>query len=144
MNIIIFTWTYLFILFSRKVYRLSPSTHSLIRLTNWRFGLYIHIMKDISKKIKPLSDRIVIKEHTDTKEKKTASGIIIPVGVGQEKGSMRGNVVATGPGRMEEGKIVSVTVKIGDEVLFQWGEKVKVDGEDYYIVREGEVLAIIK
>ena len=101
-------------------------------------------MKDISKKIKPLQDRILIKEDTDSKEKKTASGIIIPVTVGEDKGSKRGEVVAVGPGRLEDGKIVPLSVAVGDHVLFQWGDKVRVGEDDYYIVREAEVLAIIK
>ncbi len=101
-------------------------------------------MKDISKKIKPLADRILIKEDTDTKEKKTSSGIIIPVTVNEDKGSKRGTVVAAGPGRTEEGKTIAPSVKAGDKVLFQWGDKVKIDDEEYYIVRESEILAVIK
>jgi chaperonin GroES len=101
-------------------------------------------MKDISKKIKPLQDRILIKEDTESKEKKTSSGIIIPAGAAEDKNGKRGEVVAVGQGRTEEGKVVPVGVKIGDKVIFQWGDKISVDGEDYYIVRESEVLAIIK
>lgn len=101
-------------------------------------------MKDISKKIKPLHDRVLIKEATDGKEKKTSSGIIIPLTVNEDKGSKKGEVVAIGPGRMEEGKLVKPGVEIGDEVLFQWGDKIKVDDDEYYIVRESEILAIIR
>ncbi|MFA6295028.1 MAG: co-chaperone GroES [Candidatus Paceibacterota bacterium] len=101
-------------------------------------------MKDISKKIKPLQDRILIQEDTDSKEKKTSSGIIIPVTVNEDKGSKRGKVVAIGNGRIEEGKLIPVSVKIGDDVLFQWGDKIKIGEEEYYIVKESEVLAVIK
>ena len=101
-------------------------------------------MKDISKKIKPLADRVLVKEDADSKEKKTSTGIIIPVTVNEDKGSKRGVVVAIGPGRVEEGELVKPSVKEGDEVLFQWGDKLKIDDEEYYIVRESEILAVIK
>lgn len=101
-------------------------------------------MKDISKTIKPFQDRVLIKEDADGKEKKTSSGIIIPVTVNDDKGSKRGEVVAVGPGRVDEGKTIAPQVKIGDTVLFQWGDKIKIDDQEYYIVRESEILAIIK
>ncbi len=101
-------------------------------------------MKDISKKIKPLQDRVLIREHADDKEKKTSSGIIIPVTVNEDKNGKRGDVVAVGPGRSEEGKTIPMTVKVGDAVIFQWGDKVSVDGDEYYLVRESEILAVIK
>ncbi len=100
-------------------------------------------MKDISKKIKPLHDRVLIQEDTDSKEKKTSFGLIIPVTVNDDKGSKRGVVVAVGSGRHEDGKVVPISVKIGNKVLFQWGDKIKVGEEEYYIVRESEILAII-
>ncbi len=101
-------------------------------------------MKDIAKKVRPLADRVLIQEDTDSKEKKTSSGIIIPVTVNEDKGSKRGKVVAVGAGRLEEGKVVPLSVKVGETVLFQWGDKIKVDDEEFYLVRESEVLAIIK
>lgn len=99
---------------------------------------------DITKKIKPLQDRVLIKEDTESKEKKTASGIIIPVTVNEDKGGKRGEVVAIGTGHHEDGKLIPISVKVGDEVLFQWGDKIKIDDEEYYIVKESEILAIIK
>ncbi|MEK7095575.1 MAG: co-chaperone GroES [Patescibacteria group bacterium] len=101
-------------------------------------------MKDISKKIKPLADRVLIKEDTSSKEKKTASGIIIPVTVDEDKGGKRGEVVAVGNGHYDDGKLVPVSVKVGDTVLFQWGDKIKIDDQEYYIVKESEILAVIK
>ena len=101
-------------------------------------------MKDIAKKIKPLQDRVLVREDDNSKEKKTASGIIIPVTVDDDKGGKRGEVVAVGPGRTEEGKSVPMSVKIGDKVIFQWGDKVKINEEEYYIVKESEILAIVK
>lgn len=101
-------------------------------------------MKDISKKIKPLQDRILIREHVDDKEKKTSSGIIIPSTAHGDKNGKSGEVVAVGPGRLEDGKLVAVSLKVGDKVMFQWGDMVSIDGEEYYLVRESEVLAVIK
>jgi len=100
--------------------------------------------KDIIKKLKPLADRVVIKEDTDSAEKKTSAGIIIPVTVGDDKGGKRGEVVAVGPGRIEEGELVPPSVKAGDKVIFQWGDKVKIGEDEYYIVRESEILDVIK
>jgi chaperonin GroES len=101
-------------------------------------------MKDISKKVRPLMDRVLIEEDTDSKEKKTSSGIIIPVTVNEDKGSKKGKIVAAGAGRVEDGKMIPLSVKVGDTVLFQWGDKIKIGDEEYFIVRESEILAIIK
>ena len=96
-------------------------------------------------KIRPLADRVLIKEISETQEEKTTkSGIIIPVTVSEDKGAKRGEVIAAGPGRHEEGKLVPVSVKAGDKVLFSWGDKLVIDGGEYYIVRESEVMAIIR
>ncbi|MSR71259.1 MAG: co-chaperone GroES [Candidatus Taylorbacteria bacterium] len=109
--------------------------------------------KDIKKQtektnkqfIKPLGDRVLIKEINETQEEKmTKSGIIIPVSGNEDKGAKRGEVIAVGPGRYEEGKIIPVSVKAGDTVLFSWGDKLTIDGEEFYVVRENEVMAIIK
>ncbi len=101
-------------------------------------------MKNTVKNIKPLADRVLIKEDTEVKERKTASGIIIPMTVNDDKGSKRGVIVAVGPGRIEEGKLIKPSVSAGDTVLFQWGDKIKVGDEDFYLVRESEILAVIK
>jgi chaperonin GroES len=100
-------------------------------------------MKDISKKIKPLQDRVLIKEDDDSKEKKTNSGIIIPITVNEDKGSKKGQVVAVGVGHYQDGKLVPIQVEVGEQVLFQWGDKIKVEDKEYYIVKESEILAVI-
>ena len=100
-------------------------------------------MKDISKKIKPLQDRVLIKEDDESKEKKTSSGIIIPITVNEDKGSKKGQIVAMGPGHYEEGKLIPINLKLGDQVLFQWGDKIKVEDQEYYLVKESEILAVI-
>ncbi len=99
--------------------------------------------------IHPLGDRILVREiETEEKERMTASGIIIPVSENADKGSKRGEVIAVGPGKHEDGKVIPVNVSVGDKVLFQWGDKLVLDGdaneEAYYLVRESEVLAIIR
>ena len=101
-------------------------------------------ISNISSKIKPLYDRVLIKEDTETKEKKTSSGIIIPITVNEDKGSKKGEIVAVGDGKIEEGKLIKLSVEIGDEVLFQWGDKIRIGDDEYYIVRESEILAIIR
>ncbi len=100
-------------------------------------------MKDISKKIKPLQDRVLIKEDDESKEKKTSSGIIIPITVNEDKGSKKGSIVAVGPGHYEQGKLIPIGLKVGDEVLFQWGDKIKIEDQEYYLVKENEILAVI-
>jgi chaperonin GroES len=98
-----------------------------------------------SGKIRPLGDRIVIKE-LDEKEtgRKTDAGIYIPDSVKEDKEGRRGKVVAVGPGRFDDGKRVPMDVKEGDTVIFSWGDKVTIDGEDYFVVSESSVLAVIK
>ncbi len=92
--------------------------------------------------IKPLHDRVLIKRIEATT--KTAGGIIIP-DTAKEKPS-EGIVEAVGNGfRTEDGKIVPMSVKEGDKVLFaKWsGTEVKVNGEDRLIVKESDILAVI-
>jgi chaperonin GroES len=92
--------------------------------------------------ITPVGDRLVI-EEIDEKTKKTDSGIYIPDTVKEDRGAKRGKVIAAGTGRYEDGDLIPMTVKTGDEVLFQWGDKVQIDGKEYFIVRESEVIAVI-
>ena len=93
--------------------------------------------------IKPLSDRVVIK--AEDAEETTASGIILP-DTAKEK-PQEGEVVAVGPGaRMEDGKITPMDVKVGDMVLFgKWsGTEVKIDGKEYSIMKESDIMGISK
>lgn len=87
--------------------------------------------------IKPLADRVVI-EPAEA-EKKTASGIIIP-DTAKEK-PQKGTVVAAGPGKKDE----PLTVKVGDVVLYgkYAGTEINIDGKDYLIMRESDILAIL-
>jgi len=87
--------------------------------------------------IRPLADRVLIQPLEA--ETKTASGIIIP-DTAKEK-PQKGNVVAVGPGTKDE----KITVKIGDTVLYgkYSGTELKLDGTDYLMMRESDILAII-
>lgn len=93
-------------------------------------------------KIKPLSDRVVIKMVEA--EETTKSGIILS-GSAKEKPQVA-EVVAVGPGGTVDGKEVKMYVKKGDHVLTSKysGTEVKVDGEDYIIVRQNDILAIVE
>ena len=94
-------------------------------------------------KFRPLHDRIVIRRIEG--EDKTKGGIIIPDTVKEKP--QEGEVIAVGPGaRDESGKLVPLELKAGDRVLFgKWsGTEVKIDGEDLLIMREEEVLGILK
>ena len=94
--------------------------------------------------IKPLSDHILI-EPMKTEEK-SKGGIFLPETASKEK-SEEGKVVAVGPGRItNEGKMVPMAVKPGDKVLFtKYGpNEIKVDGKEYLIASESDILAIIE
>jgi chaperonin GroES len=95
-------------------------------------------------KIRPLSDRVLVKRLEEA-EKTSPGGIIIPE-TAKEK-PQEGEVVAVGPGKMQEdGKVLAMNVKAGDRVLFgkYAGTDVKIDGEDYMIMREDDILGILE
>ena len=94
--------------------------------------------------IKPLSDHILIEPIKE--EEKTKAGIFLPDTASKEK-SEQGKVIAVGPGKKtDEGKIIPLSVKPGDRVLFQkYGpSEIKVDGKEYLIAKEEDILAIIE
>ena len=93
--------------------------------------------------IRPLYDRIVVKRLEATDEK-TASGLIIPDSAKEKP--QEGEVVAVGQGkRNDDGKLIPLDVKAGDRILFgkYSGSDIKVDGNEYMIMREDEVLGVI-
>jgi chaperonin GroES len=93
-------------------------------------------------KIKPLSDRVVIKPAPA--DEKVQGGIIIP-DTAKEK-PQKGEIVAVGPGKASEtGEIIKMSVKVGDTVLYgkYSGTEVTIDNEDYLIVRESDILAVV-
>jgi chaperonin GroES len=92
-------------------------------------------------KIAPLSDRVVVKAMEDTETMR--GGLYIP-DTAKEK-PQQGEIVAVGPGRFEDGKRVPLDCKVGDKVLYgkYSGTEVAVEGEQYLILRESDVLAVI-
>ena len=92
--------------------------------------------------IKPLGDRVLIKMKEA--EETTKSGIILTTG-SKEKPQIA-EVVAVGPGGMVDGKEVTMQVKAGDKVIYSKysGNEVKLDGEEYIIVKQNDILAIVE
>lgn len=92
--------------------------------------------------IKPLGDRVVIKRLEA--EEKTKSGIVL-TGTAKER-PQEAEVVAVGPGAIVDGKRVEMDVKVKDKVLFSKyaGTEVKLDGEEYIILKQDDILAIVE
>lgn len=92
--------------------------------------------------IKPLLDRVVLK--VDNAEQTTASGIVLSTAA-QEKPQFA-NVIAVGPGGVVEGKEVVMYVNVGDKVITSKyaGTEVKLDGEEYTIVKQSDILAVVE
>ena len=93
-------------------------------------------------KLRPLSDGVVLK-HLDAEEK-TKGGIILSSGA-QEK-PQEALVLAVGPGLMVDGNIAPMEVKVGDKVIYSnyAGTQVKIEGEEYIIVRQTDILAVVE
>ncbi len=92
--------------------------------------------------IQPLGDRVVVRPKPA--EEKTDSGLYIPDSA-QEK-PQKGTIVAIGPGRVEDGTKIDLTVSEGDQVLYgkYSGTEVTLDGDDYLIMRETDIFGIIE
>lgn len=106
-------------------------------------------MKKESKESKinltPLSDRVLVKP-VEADDEKSPAGIIIPDTAQKEKPE-RGKVIAVGPGkRGDDNELIPVSVKVGDTVIFsKYGyDEVKIDEQEYYIISESNILAVIK
>ena len=94
-------------------------------------------------KLEPLNDRVLVKRLES--EEKTSGGLYIP-DTAKEKPS-KGEVIAVGPGKLNDnGTRVELAVKAGDQVLFNKyaGTEVKIDGVDHLVMREEDILAVIK
>lgn len=100
-----------------------------------------------SHPVMPLGSRVLIKPFTkaELESKKNSFGIILPDSGSKEK-SEQGKVLAVGPGEWRDGKLVPVSVKIGDTVAFsKYGyDDITVDGEELYLIKEENVLAVLK
>jgi chaperonin GroES len=92
-------------------------------------------------KVTPLSDRVVVRALEETEQMR--GGLFIP-DTAKEK-PQQGEIIAIGPGKYEDGKLVPMTVKVGDKVLYgkYSGTEVTLDDEQFLILRESDVLAII-
>ena len=99
---------------------------------------------EMKKGVIPLNDKVLVKP-LDIEMTTTASGIIIPDTVSKEKPE-QGEVVAVGEGKWIEGKKVPLSVKVGDKVVFsKYGyDEFKLNGVEYYILKEENILAIIR
>jgi chaperonin GroES len=94
-------------------------------------------------KIRPLNDRILVKRLEG--EEKTAGGIIIPDSAKEKPAE--GEIVAVGPGKLNDaGERVAIDLAVGDRVLFSkyGGTEVKLDGEDFLIMREDDILGVVQ
>ena len=96
----------------------------------------------MATKIRPLHDRVIVKRIEE--EEKTRGGIIIP-DTAKEK-PQEGRVVAVGPGKQDDGKVIPLGVKAGDKILFgkYSGTEIKLDGEEHLIMREDDILGVIE
>ncbi len=96
---------------------------------------------DAAVKVQPLADRVVVKATEETEQMR--GGLYIP-DTAKEK-PQQGEIVAVGPGRYEEGQRVPMELKVGDKVLYgkYSGTEVTVDAEQYLILRESDVLAVV-
>lgn len=95
-------------------------------------------------KIRPLGDRVLVKSVKE--EEITAFGLVLPETVEKEK-KMEGEVLAIGPGKLlDSGERSKMEVNIGDRVIFKsWGgDKVELDGEEYKILSQDDILAMLK
>jgi chaperonin GroES len=95
-------------------------------------------------KIQPCADNLLIESVKN--EEKTKSGILLPASAEKERPE-QGKVVAVGPGKKnKQGQVVPVSIKVGDKVLFsKYGpNEIKVDGKEYLIAKEDDILAIIE
>ena len=94
-----------------------------------------------STKVQPLADRVVIRALEETEQMR--GGLYIP-DTAKEK-PQQGQIIAIGPGKYEDGKLVPMSVKVGDKVLYgkYSGTEVTIDTENYLILRESDVLAVI-
>jgi chaperonin GroES len=94
-------------------------------------------------KIRPLQDRVIVQRVQE--EEKTKGGIIIPDSAKEKP--QEGKVVAVGKGKVnDDGKLTQLDVKAGDRILFgkYSGTEVKIDGEDYLIMREDDILGVLE
>jgi chaperonin GroES len=96
----------------------------------------------MAARVRPLHDRVIVQRIKE--EEKTKGGIIIP-DTAKEK-PQEGKVIAVGPGRHEDGKVIALDVKAGDRILFgkYSGTEIKLNGEEHLILREEDILGVLE
>lgn len=96
----------------------------------------------MSTKIRPLHDRIIVKRLQE--EEKSKGGIIIP-DTAKEK-PQEGTVIAVGTGKRDDGKVIPLDLKTGDRILFgkYSGSEIKLDNEQYLMMREDDILGVVE
>ncbi|NCB20473.1 MAG: co-chaperone GroES [Clostridia bacterium] len=95
-------------------------------------------------KLKPLSNNLIVRAALQ--EEVTKSGIVLPASAEQDKPE-KGEVVAVGPGKLnDEGKLITMSVKVGDKIVFKKysPDEIKIDDKEYLILSENDVVAIIE
>jgi chaperonin GroES len=97
----------------------------------------------MAARVRPLQDRVIVR-RLEEQEQRSVGGIIIP-DTAKEK-PQEGKVVAVGPGRREDGKVLALDVKVGDRILFgkYSGTEIKLDGEEHLILREEDILGVVE
>ena len=100
-------------------------------------------MSKLAPKIRPLSDRVVVKANEA--ESKTAGGILIPDSADKDK-PIEGTVLAIGAGKYVDGKLQPLQVKVGDKVLFgkYAGTNVKLATEEFLVMREEDIMGVVE
>jgi chaperonin GroES len=99
---------------------------------------------EINMKLKPLHDRVIVKPITE--DEITKSGIVLPDTVDKEKPE-KGEIIAVGDGKLlDNGQRAPLSVKVGDKVMFKKysPDEIKVDGVEYLIISEGDILAVLE
>ena len=100
----------------------------------------IHMMK-LKSPITPLADRVVVKKEEQGET--VRSGILLPKDSGSNEHNI-GTVIAVGEGReTDSGSVIKPKVSVGQKVIFSWGDKVEINGNEYHIIGESSVLGII-
>lgn len=95
-------------------------------------------------KLKPLSNHVIVKAAAQ--EETTKSGIVLP-GSSEKDRPEKGEVIAVGTGKIDDnGKLIAMSVKVGDQVVFKKysPDEIKIDGEDYLILNESDIVAILE
>lgn len=95
-------------------------------------------------KLKPLHDHVIVKPIAENET--TKSGIVLPDTIDKER-SEKGEVIAVGPGKiLENGQTAPLSVKVGDRVMFKKysPDEIKVDGEEFLVIKESDIIAIIE